>query len=342
MSADSRARQSPAAVVARAAALAAADSGGQRDPDADVLIALAAGEATAADVDDETLDRLVQAFGTDAVVQAVRAAPAGRRVGNRSAVAGQVPVPVREAAPAAVGKPARVVAMPPRRAAFWRRWPAWQAAAASVAAVAVAAALFTDRWRSVPPPGVPDGVAQRGAIPRGQPATSEPPLSPAPDIGVRDRLVVLIRSDDQAGAAAAEGVLARSVSGAAALAALDAAGVAALRRDDAARQAAEAGDFAALAAAGRARGADVLVVGALRVSPPLASGGGYASAAELRILVHRASTQRTSDGQTFVSSTMPSTRAPAPTEAEARVRAAQDAAAQAAAVVGTWLARDGR
>jgi hypothetical protein len=322
MPVDPATRRAADAIRARAESLARAPVDSRADQDAEFLTGLASGTLSLAEVEDEPLERLVTAHGTDTIVRAILSNGSSAPVGNRLPTA--LPRAQDETRPAQVlSFPRRLVA-----AGSTRRLAA---AASVVLAVGVGVMLATRYGTSgggtspdVPGPQVPGG----GNVATGPNVV---PRTPA-------RTAVLINGNDRSTTSLAETTILRALSDRQDVVALDEDGVRAMRGDSVALDRALQNDFGPIAEIGRRLGVDVLVVGDLTSRAAQAVGPDYAGTAELRLTMYRVSTGRIVDSKTFVvgpGAARPDT--PPADEAQARLQAAEKAIGDAVGVVTSWL-----
>jgi hypothetical protein len=216
------------------------------------------------------------------------------------------------------------------------------AIAASLFVVAVAGVLLLDvRRREEQAVSPAEARAQSGGLaPRLQTPTDPQGNSrPGRAIEPADRVAVLIQGNDREAAIEAESVLLRSLAGQRGFRPLDADGLSLLRRNQAGVQAAADGDFAPLASVGRDRGVELVVVGELTSRSVARGNQSYSGFAELRARMYRVSDRTLGEERTFVTGAGGVEASVAETATEARVRAARNAATQAAEAAGNWLAR---
>jgi len=304
MPVDPDTRRAADAIRARARTLATTPVADEARQDADVLGGLAAGSVSLAEVDDDVLERLVDAHGTDAIVRAILSADDSAMLGNRLPTA---PAQDRDER----RRPAEVLSFPRRVFAGGRT--KWLAAAASILITVAVGTTIISRYGV----GGPDG-------------TNIGPRNPA-------RTAVLIKGDDRTTTSLAETTILRALADREGVQALDADGVSQLRGDTVALDRALADDFGPLDEIGRRLGLEVLVVGDLKSRAAPSTGPDYAGTAELRLIMYRLSTGRIVDSRTFVVGPGGAQTATAVDEAEARLRAAQEAVGEAVDVVRSWL-----
>lgn len=316
MSSESAPLRSADLIMRRARDLAGSTVTDESQQAAEALSGLAAGQVSLADVDDETLERLVADFGVDAIARAVVSAPELPAIGNR---AGEEPAPLAIVAP---HTPARAASA--RRRPIAGIPPAWFAAAASIViATSIGLTLRYEWWRSAPPAGESPGLQ-----------------TPAPGSEVRNAsrpgVLVLVGGDDPAETAQAEAVLLRTVVDRGGRPA-DAEAVNQVRRDTAAVDAAIGGNFAQLDALARQHGLEYVLAGDVTSGATRSADRQFVGTSTVNLRLYRVSEQRVIDARRFVVGPGGTPAAAAVDEAEARLRAAREALNEAADTVRQWL-----
>jgi hypothetical protein len=313
-------------ICTRAATLAASPDR-HLPADAEVLIALADGTLGLDSVDDYTLERLAQTFGIDEVADVVRAAPLP-------------PVdPASAGIDAAEGAGARRSVLPFRRPG---RIPGvagrfWLAAAATVA-LAAAATTLTYRWRASSNVPAATQTVDRSAPPSPAPdSVAPPPQSREATPAARHAVLVLVRGDDPERVRQAEAALLRTAVERHGFEALAPAAVSTLRQERRVVDAAFRGDATALSAISREYGLGAVVVGDL-TSDVVRSAQEYEGRAKLSLKLYRPAEEHVIVARDLLVGGRGARLAEAATEAEARVKAAQEALRQASAALRGWLA----
>jgi hypothetical protein len=171
------------------------------------------------------------------------------------------------------------------------------------------------------------------------PAPPQPETKPAPPAAPPTGVLVVIRGDDSNGTQQAETAILRSIVGRNGLHAVDANSLSILRGDRAVAAAASGGDIGALAAMGKQHGVEVIVVGELRSRAMPSLNRFFTGTAELSLRMYRVSNSEMLGADTFIVGQGGGQPVMAVSEAEARTRAATQAADAASRGVGIWLGR---
>jgi len=186
------------------------------------------------------------------------------------------------------------------------------------------------------PPSTGASSSRVNAAPSAPAAVAQSAQAPAaPANGV----FVTVYGNDSSDALVVEAAMMRAFQGRQELRAMDQAAMSMARGDDAALAAASRGDFGGLARLGREQGAEYLVVCDLNARAVPSVGGMHTGTAELTVRMYQVSTSRLLGSETFRVGPGGAQAILALGEAEARSRATQGAADQAARAVGNWLAR---